>query len=97
MMLSQKTLRKKMMYQRVRVKELAQANGFTMAKLQRAADMNIKTLQALYKDPYIDVAYSTLRKIAQVLELPITELVEMVPFEQYEVERPKKGKRNQET
>ena len=82
-----------MKYQRLRVKELAEAKGFTMAKLQRAADMNIKTLQALYKNPYIDVAYSTLRKLAEVLELPITDLVEMVPFEQYEAERSKQGKK----
>jgi DNA-binding Xre family transcriptional regulator len=61
---------------RLRVKELAKARGFTMAGLQRAAEINLKTMQAIYRDPYRDVAYSTLYKIAKVLNVPITDLVE---------------------
>jgi DNA-binding Xre family transcriptional regulator len=66
---------------RLRVKEVAQAKGFTMAGLQRAADINLKTLQAIYRDPYRDVAYSTLHKLAKVLGVPITDLVEEVDNE----------------
>ena len=66
---------------RLRVKEVAQAKGFTMAKLQRAADINLKTIQAIYHDPYRDVAYSTLDKIAKALNVPISDLVEEVPDE----------------
>jgi DNA-binding Xre family transcriptional regulator len=62
--------------QRLRVKEVAQSKGFTMAKLSRMADLNLKTIQAIYHDPYRDVAYSTLSKIAKVLEVPVTDLVE---------------------
>ena len=67
--------------QRLRVKEVALAKGFTMAKLSRMADLNLKTVQAMYHDPYRDVAYSTLSKVAKVLEVPITELVEEVSDE----------------
>jgi len=62
--------------QRLRVKEIAQSKGLTMAKLSRMADINLKTLQAIYRDPYRDVAYSTLSKIAKALEVPITDLVD---------------------
>lgn len=65
-----------------------------MAALHRAADINLKTLQALYKDPYIDAAYSTLNKIAMVLDVPITDLVEMVSDERYDAEKPKKAKKS---
>lgn len=65
--------------QRLRVKEVAQAKGFTMARLQRAADINLKTIQAIYRDPYRDVAYSTLNKIAKALGVAVNDLVEDVP------------------
>lgn len=64
--------------QRLRVKEVAQAKGFTMARLQRAADINLKTIQAIYRDPYRDVAYSTLNKIAKALGVSVNDLVEDV-------------------
>lgn len=69
---------------RLRVKEVAQAKGFTMAKLQRAADINLKTIQAIYHDPYRDVAYSTLDKIAKALGVPVSDLIEEVPNEKFE-------------
>jgi DNA-binding Xre family transcriptional regulator len=65
--------------QRLKVKEIAQAKGFTMAGLSRKADINLKTMQAIYRDPYRDVAYSTLSKIAKALDASITDLVEDVP------------------
>jgi DNA-binding Xre family transcriptional regulator len=65
--------------QRLRVKEVAHAKGWTMAKLHRAADINIRTMPAIYNDPYRDVAYSTLSKIAKVLGVDISELVEEIP------------------
>ena len=65
--------------QRLKVKEIAQIKGFTMAGLSRKADLNLKTMQAIYRDPYRDVAYSTLVKLAKALEVPLAELVEELP------------------
>ena len=65
--------------QRLKVKEIAQTKGFTMAGLSRKADLNLKTMQAIYHDPYRDVAYSTLAKLAKALDVPLTELVEELP------------------
>ncbi len=64
---------------RLRVKEVAQARGFTMARLQRAADINLKTIQAIWHDPRHNASLNTLDKLAEVLGVPVTELIEDVP------------------
>lgn len=64
---------------RLRVKEVAQAKGFTMARLQRAADINLKTIQAIWHDPRHNASLNTLDKLARVLQVPVTELIEDVP------------------
>ena len=64
---------------KLRVREVAQARGITMAKLGRMADLNQRTMQAIYNDPYRDVAYSTLAKLAKALDVDISELTEEVP------------------
>jgi transcriptional regulator with XRE-family HTH domain len=64
---------------RLRVKEVAQARGFTMARLQRLADINLKTIQAIWHNPQHDASFNTLDKIAKALGVPVTELIEDVP------------------
>ena len=64
---------------RIRVKEIAESKGLTMARLGRLADLNPRTMQAIYKDPYRDVAYSTLVKLSKALDVDITELTEDIP------------------
>jgi DNA-binding Xre family transcriptional regulator len=64
---------------RLRVKEVAQAKGFTMARLQRVADINLKTIQAIWHNPQHDASLNTLDKIARALGVPVTELIEDVP------------------
>ncbi len=64
---------------RMRVKEIAESKGLTMARLGRMADLNPRTMQAIYKDPYRDVAYSTLVKLAKALDVDVSELTEDVP------------------
>ncbi len=64
---------------RLRVKELAEQKGITQSKLMRMADLNMKTVQGLYREPYrINVAYLTLEKIAKALDVSIDELFEEV-------------------
>lgn len=66
---------------RLRVKEVAQARGFTMSRLQRAADINLKTMQAIWHNPQHDASLKTLDKIAKALGVPTTDLLEDVPEE----------------
>lgn len=64
---------------RLRIKELAEQKGITQSKLMRMADLNMKTVQGLYREPYrINVAYLTLEKIAKALDVSIDELFEEV-------------------
>jgi DNA-binding Xre family transcriptional regulator len=63
---------------KLRVREVAQARSISMAKLGRMADLNQRTMQAIYNDPYRDVAYSTLVKLAKALDVDVSELTEEV-------------------
>ena len=64
---------------RLRVKEVAQEKGFTMARLQRVADINLKTIQAIWHNPQHDASLNTLDKLAKALGVPVTALIEDVP------------------
>ena len=67
---------------RLKVKELAEQRGITQSKLMRMADLNMKTVQGLYREPYrINVAYLTLEKVAKALDVAIDELFEEVEDE----------------
>ncbi len=63
---------------RLKVKEIATQKGWTQTKLSRAADLNAKTVADIFHNPYKDVAYSTLLKIAKVLGVDVSELTEEV-------------------
>lgn len=65
--------------QRLKVKEVAQSKGISMARLSRLADVNPRTVEAIYKDPYRDVAYSTLAKLAKALDVEVSDLIEDTP------------------
>jgi DNA-binding Xre family transcriptional regulator len=64
---------------RLRVREVAQEKGISMSKLSRIADVNYKTIQTIWRDPYHGLNTITLNKIAQALEVPTSELIEDVP------------------
>ena len=67
---------------RLRVKELAEQKGMTQSKLMRVADLNMKTIQGLYREPYrLNVAFLTLEKVAKALDVRIDELFEEVEEE----------------
>lgn len=67
---------------RLRIKELAEQRGMTQSKLMRMADLNMKTVQGLYREPYrINVAYLTLEKVARALGVSINDLFEEVEDE----------------
>lgn len=64
---------------RLKIKELAEQRGMTQSKLMRMSDLNMKTVQGLYREPYrINVAYLTLEKVANALGVKIEELFEEV-------------------
>lgn len=64
---------------RLRVREVAQEKGISMSKLSRIADVNYKTIQTLWRDPYHGLNTKTLERLAQALGVPSSDLLEDVP------------------
>lgn len=63
---------------RLRVKEVAQEKNVGMAKLSRLSDISYKTVQKVWRNPYHDASISTINRIAKVLGVPATDLLEDV-------------------
>jgi DNA-binding Xre family transcriptional regulator len=63
---------------RLRIREVAESKGITRTRLSRLADMNYKTINLLWNDPFREVTSTTLNRIAEALQVPATELLEDV-------------------
>ena len=61
---------------RLRVKEVAQARGFTIARLERTAGIDIKTVRSIWHNPRHNASFDTLEKIAAALGVSVTTLIE---------------------
>jgi DNA-binding Xre family transcriptional regulator len=64
---------------RLRVKEVAQQKGISQGKLSRSSDVDIKTLQKIYRYPTSIVTTETLDKLAKALGVSVRDLIESVP------------------
>jgi len=64
---------------RLRVKELATAKGISQARLSRLSDVDIKTMQKIFRHPYSVVTTETLNRIARALDVSVLDLIEDVP------------------
>lgn len=67
---------------RLKVKEVAQEKGIGQGKLARLADMDIKTIRRIYQKPTLPVSTETLDKIAKVLAVDASALLESIPDEE---------------
>ena len=63
---------------RLKVKEMAQQRGVSQRQLYLRSGVDIKTLQRMYRDPYTVVTNATLGKLAKVLGVDSSELIEGV-------------------
>jgi DNA-binding Xre family transcriptional regulator len=63
---------------RLKVRELAEAQGLDRAKLARRADVTYQTVHNIWNNPYADVSIATLEKLAQVLDCDVSEVYERV-------------------
>jgi DNA-binding Xre family transcriptional regulator len=64
---------------RLKVYEVAQAKGYSQNFLARKANMDVKTLKRIYRDPYAEISTATLDKLAQALDVDVRDLIETVP------------------
>jgi transcriptional regulator with XRE-family HTH domain len=61
---------------RLKVKEIAELQGFNQSTLARKADIDFTTAKRLFREPYRDIAVSTLYKVALALDVSIDALIE---------------------
>ncbi|HYT35963.1 MAG TPA: helix-turn-helix transcriptional regulator [Ktedonobacteraceae bacterium] len=67
---------------RIKVKEIARSKGISQSKLSRLADVNISTIQRIYRNPTdTNINLFTLEKIAKALGVDVSELIESVSDE----------------
>jgi DNA-binding Xre family transcriptional regulator len=64
---------------RLKIKEVAQAKGFSQGLLSRKANVDENTLKKLYRNPYTSTTTHTLDKLAKALGVDVRELLESVP------------------
>jgi transcriptional regulator with XRE-family HTH domain len=63
---------------RLKIRELAEAQGLDRAKLARRADVTYQTVHNVWNNSYADVSIATLEKLAQALNRDVSELYERV-------------------
>ena len=71
-------MRGKYMPVRLKVKEVAQQKGVSQRQLSLRSGVTIKNIQKIYRRPYSIVTTETLDKLAQVLGVDVSELIESV-------------------
>jgi DNA-binding Xre family transcriptional regulator len=64
---------------RLRVKEIAEAKGMSIAKLARKADLDNRTVYRVVHDPFAEITTVTLGRLAEALEVSVKDLVEDAP------------------
>ncbi|MFL5658857.1 MAG: helix-turn-helix domain-containing protein [Ktedonobacteraceae bacterium] len=76
----QNTKGKRDMY-RLKVKEVAQAQGYNISTLSRKADVPLITVRRLWNNPRYRIRLDTLERIADTLGVGVSDLIEDVPNE----------------
>jgi len=66
---------------RHKVREIAESKGFSRTKLSRRAEINYKTVNELWNDPYRAIDTRILDRIAVALKVPIADLLVQEPDE----------------
>lgn len=61
---------------RLKVREIAEAQGLNASQLARKADMSYPPVYKIWNDPYTPVTTTTLMRLAKALGVPATDLIE---------------------
>jgi transcriptional regulator with XRE-family HTH domain len=64
---------------RIRLKEIATDKGMSQARLSRKADVDLRTIQRIYRNPYTNVSLYTLDKLATALGVDASQLIASEP------------------
>lgn len=63
---------------RLKVKEIAQQKGFSQRKLFLRSEVDIQIIRRIYRNPQTVITTATLDKLATVLGVNISELIESI-------------------
>ena len=66
---------------RLKVREIAEAKGLNMAQLARKADIDVRTVRRIYRDPTSEISTTVLDKLATALDVKPSDLIEQTPNE----------------
>lgn len=61
---------------RLKVKEIAERKGYNMSTLSRKANVDFKTVKAIFRNPHHDASLYILDRLSQALDVPIGDLIE---------------------
>jgi DNA-binding Xre family transcriptional regulator len=61
---------------RLRVKEIAESKGLNMAQLARKADVDIRTVRRIYREPTSEISTTVLDKLATALDVKPSDLID---------------------
>lgn len=64
---------------RLRVKEVVESKGMSIAKLARKADLDNRTAYRVVHDPFAEITTITLGRLAEALGVSVKDLVEDAP------------------
>lgn len=71
---------------RLRVKEVAGKTGISMNKLSQRSEVSYNIVKEIYRNPYKEVTFHTLNRLAETLGVPATHLLEDVSVDQAQQE-----------
>ncbi|MFL5628179.1 MAG: helix-turn-helix domain-containing protein [Ktedonobacteraceae bacterium] len=61
---------------RLRVKEIAESKGLNMAQLARKADVDVRTVRRIYREPTSEISTTVLDKLATALNVKPADLID---------------------
>jgi DNA-binding Xre family transcriptional regulator len=64
---------------RLRIKEVAAQKGISQRRLAKLSGVDLRHIQRLFHHPEMSVTTNLLGKLAQALEVDVSELIESVP------------------
>jgi len=73
---------------RLKVKEVARQKGISQRQLFLRSGVDIRTIRRIFQNPQTVVTVETLARLAKVLEVDVSELIESVPDDPQEEETP---------
>ncbi len=62
----------------LKIRAIAARKRISQGKLSRNSDVDVKTIRRIYRDPFTVVTTETLGRIADVLGVDVSELIESV-------------------